>query len=112
MDAINGSRIMTRVQRMLALAACLGSIGALTPASVRAETSVATSPASEVDACNQAQYRMPAGATVRGFRINSSSIKGVQSFSCTVRWTTKAGAKPTGQPILFPNPISAPLFSL
>jgi hypothetical protein len=112
MGQLRSLPIMASVQRFLAVVGCLGGLGLLAPGAGHAETSTAVSAASEVDACNQAQYRMPAAATVRSFQINSSSQKGVNQFTCTVRWTTQAGVQPSGRPILFPSTIAIPLFSL
>jgi hypothetical protein len=103
---------MASVQQFIAVVGCIGSLGLLAPGAGHAETSTAVSATSEVDACNQAQYRMPAAATVRGFQLHSSSQQGVNQFTCTVRWTTKAGIQPSGRPILFPSTIAIPLFSL
>ena len=67
---------------------------------------------SEVDACNQAQYLMPAKATVQGFVLKTrTDSKGATRFSCRVNWTDKANAQPTDRPILFPSKVPQPVFA-
>jgi hypothetical protein len=56
---------------------------------------------SEVDSCNQAQYRMPANATATAMRL-STAIKGeYATFTCRVKWSLSPSARPTYRPILF-----------
>lgn len=56
---------------------------------------------SEVDSCNQAQYRMPANATATAMRL-STAIKGeYATFTCQVKWSLSPSARPTYRPILF-----------
>ena len=74
-------------------------------------TSEYSSPVSEVDACNQAQYLMPEKAVVQEFRYRVSSTKNGNSFICSVRWSDKASAQPTDRPILFPSRIRQPIFA-
>lgn len=66
---------------------------------------------SEVDACNQAQYLMPEKAVAQEFRLKSRDGKNGVSFHCAVRWSDKAGAKPSDRPILFPTRVPMPLFA-
>ena len=69
------------------------------------------SPISEVDACNQAQYLMPAKAMVQEFRFSSTSGKSGTNFRCSVRWSEGANAPSSNRPILFPNRIDQPIFA-
>ena len=56
---------------------------------------------SEVDSCNQAQYRMPANATATAMQA-SSVIKGeYATFTCRLKWSLLPSARPTYRPILF-----------
>ena len=82
---------------------------ALLPAQVRAESTRYSSPISEVDACNQAQYQMPEAAVVKGFRLNTRSDRQGNHFDCTVSWTRNSKASPTYAPITFPNRIAIPV---
>jgi hypothetical protein len=60
-----------------------------------------SSDVSEVDSCNQAQYRMPADATATAMRL-STAIKGeYATFTCRVKWSLSPSARPTYRPILF-----------
>ena len=60
-----------------------------------------SSDVSEVDSCNQAQYRMPANATATAMRL-STAIKGeYATFTCRVKWSLSPAARPTYRPILF-----------
>jgi len=60
-----------------------------------------SSDVSEVDSCNQAQYRMPADATATAMRL-STAIKGeYATFTCRVKWSLSPAARPTYRPILF-----------
>ena len=60
-----------------------------------------SSDVSEVDSCNQAQYRMPAHATATAMRL-STAIKGeYATFTCRVKWSLSPAARPTYRPILF-----------
>ena len=88
----------------------LGGLG-LTPTALAGSTTF-QSAISEVDACNQAQYQMPAKATVQGFVLKTRTDKsGAASFSCRVNWTEKATAQPTDRPILFPGKVRQPWFA-
>ena len=88
----------------------LGGLG-LAPAAL-AGSSTYQSAISEVDACNQAQYLMPAKATVQGFVLKTrTDSKGVTRFDCRVNWTDKANAQPTDRPILFPSKVRQPWFA-
>jgi len=88
----------------------LGGLG-LTPTALAGSTTF-QSAISEVDACNQAQYQMPAKATVQGFVLKTRTDKsGAASFSCRVNWTEKATAQPTARPILFPGKVRQPWFA-
>ena len=79
------------------------------PSPARADSSSFTSRISEVDACNQAQYRMPQRAVVQRFVLRTTrQLDGVH-FACTVDWSTAATAQPSGRPILFPSPVPIPL---
>ena len=95
---------------LLAAGLLLGGLG-LAPAALAGSTTV-QSAISEVDACNQAQYLMPAKATVQGFVLKTRSDQtGAISFSCRVNWTDKASAQPTDRPILFPGKVRQPWFA-
>jgi hypothetical protein len=88
----------------------LGGLG-LAPAALAGSTTY-QSAISEVDACNQAQYLMPAKATVQGFVLKTrTDSKGATRFSCRVNWTDKANAQPTDRPILFPSKVPQPVFA-
>jgi len=88
----------------------LGGLG-LAPAAL-AGSSTYQSAISEVDACNQAQYLMPAKATVQGFALKTrTDSKGVTRFDCRVNWTDQANAQPTDRPILFPSKVRQPWFA-
>ncbi|NDF61705.1 MAG: hypothetical protein EB136_01875 [Synechococcaceae bacterium WBB_3_034] len=88
----------------------LGGLG-LAPAAL-AGSSTYQSAISEVDACNQAQYLMPAKATVQGFVLKTrTDSKGVTRFDCRVNWTDQANAQPTDRPILFPSKVRQPWFA-
>lgn len=97
--------------RLLLVAPLLAAGLALAPQAAQAEWSSYSSAISEVDACNQTQYQMPDQATVQEFQLSSSQSGGQTTFVCKVRWSAQAGAQPTGRPILFPSPISIPLFA-
>ena len=95
---------------LLAAGLLLGGIG-LAPTALAGSTTY-QSAISEVDACNQAQYLMPAKATVQGFVLKTrTDSKGATRFSCRVNWTDKANAQPTDRPILFPGKVRQPLFA-
>ena len=79
------------------------------PVAGRADTSAFTSSISEVDACNQAQYLMPAKAVLQGFRLSRTPTKTEMRFTCTATWSTSVKPQPTYRPILFPAPVSIPL---
>ena len=96
----------------ISIAIGVGALSALLPAAGHAGSSRYTSGVSEVDDCNQAQYLMPAGAVPQGFQLGTSTRQGITSFSCQVRWSDRPGAQPTQRPILFPNRVAVPLFSL
>jgi hypothetical protein len=88
----------------------LGGLG-LAPAAL-AGSNTYQSAISEVDACNQAQYLMPAKATVQGFVLKTrTDSKGVTRFDCRVNWTDQANAQPTDRPILFPSKVRQPWFA-
>ena len=54
-----------------------------------------SSDVSEVDSCNQAQYRMPAHATAKAMRL-STAIKGeYATFTYRVKWSLAPAARPT-----------------
>lgn len=72
-------------------------------------TSSYTSRISEVDACNQAQYLMPDGATVQRFKLGNGRDKDGAMFLCAASWSTDSKATATNRPILFPNSIAIPL---
>jgi hypothetical protein len=95
--------------RPLICGALLGTGLMWLPTPSHAETSSYTSTISEVDACNQAQYRMPDRAVLQGFRLRTQQDKDGVRFACTVAWSSKAKAQPTNRPILFPSPVPIPL---
>ena len=95
---------------LLSAGLLLGGLG-LTPTALAGSTTF-QSAISEVDACNQAQYQMPAKATEQGFVLKTRTDKsGAASFSCRVNWTEKATAQPTDRPILFPGKVRQPWFA-
>lgn len=62
---------------------------------------VYSSDISEVDSCNQAQYRIPQNATVTAMNV-STGIRGVYgTFTCRVTWSLSPSVRPTYRPILF-----------
>jgi hypothetical protein len=72
-----------------------------TKAAPTSGTAEYSSVVSEVDSCNQAQYRMPANATATAMRV-SSVIKGeYATFTCRLKWSLSPSARPTYRPILF-----------
>ena len=64
---------------------------------------------SEVDACNQAQYQIPDGSVLQGFRFGTTVDKEGPLFQCTVSWSNNSKAAPTDRPILFPNSTHIPI---
>ena len=56
---------------------------------------------SEVDSCNQAQYRMPANATATAMRLSTAIQGEYATFTCRVNWSLSPAARPTYRPILF-----------
>ena len=64
-------------------------------------TSEYSSPVSEVDACNQAQYRMPPSAIVTAMRLSTAISGEYATFTCRVKWSLSPAARPTYRPILF-----------
>ena len=64
---------------------------------------------SEVDACNQGQYRIPERSVLQGFRYSMTTDQQGALFHCTVSWSNDSTATPSGRPILFPNPVRIPL---
>jgi hypothetical protein len=56
---------------------------------------------SEVDSCNQAQYRMPANATATAMRVSSVTKGEYAIFTCRLKWSLSPSARPTYRPILF-----------
>jgi hypothetical protein len=100
------------LKAVVSVAIGVAGLSALLPSAGLAGSSRYTSGVSEVDACNQAQYLMPAGAVLQGFQLDTSTRQGITSFSCQVRWSDRPGAQPTQRPILFPNRVAVPLFSL
>jgi hypothetical protein len=100
------------LKAVVSVAIGVTGLSALLPSAGLAGSSRYTSGVSEVDACNQAQYLMPAGAVLQGFQLGTATRQGITSFSCQVRWSDGPGAQPTQRPILFPSRIALPLFSL
>jgi hypothetical protein len=70
----------------------------VTPAQSPTEYS---SPVSEVDACNQAQYRMPPSAIVKAMRVSTAITGEYATFTCRVKWSLSPSTPPTYRPILF-----------
>jgi hypothetical protein len=70
----------------------------VTPAQSPTEYS---SPVSEVDACNQAQYRMPPSAIVKAMRVSTAITGEYATFTCRVKWSLSPATPPTYRPILF-----------
>lgn len=64
-------------------------------------TSEYSSPVSEVDACNQAQYRMPPSANVKAMRVSTAVSGEYATFTCRVKWSLAPATPPTYRPILF-----------
>ena len=56
---------------------------------------------SEVDSCNQAQYRIPPNATVTAMRVSTAITGEYGTFTCRVTWSLSPSARPTYRPILF-----------
>ena len=56
---------------------------------------------SEVDSCNQAQYRMPANATATAMRLSTAIQGEYATFTCRANWSLSPAALPTYRPILF-----------
>ena len=84
---------------LIALAAATGAVVA--PAAARADWVSYSSRLSEVDACNQAQYLVPQGATVTTMKVRQFNDKEGYGFTCKVRWSNSPKALPTRMPILF-----------
>ncbi|MBD2422048.1 hypothetical protein [Cyanobium sp. FACHB-13342] len=70
----------------------------VTPVNTTTEYS---SPVSEVDACNQAQYRMPPSAIVKAMRVSTAISGEYATFTCRVKWSLTPTTPPTYRPILF-----------
>lgn len=64
-------------------------------------TSEFRSPVSEVDACNQAQYRLPPAAIVTAMRVSTAISGEYATFTCRVKWSLSPATPPTYRPILF-----------
>ena len=100
---------MSRIAAFPCLLALYTTASLLAPCAAQAEAKAAptsgtveySSDVSEVDSCNQAQYRMPADATATAMRV-STAIKGeYATFTCRVKWSLSPAALPTYRPILF-----------
>ena len=100
---------MRRIAAFLFLLALCATASLLAPGAAQAEAKAAptsdtveySSDVSEVDSCNQAQYRMPADATATAMRL-STAIKGENAtFTCRVKWSLSPSARPTYRSILF-----------
>jgi hypothetical protein len=101
---------MSRIAAFPCLLALYTTASLLAPCAAQAEAKAAptsggtveySSDVSEVDSCNQAQYRMPADATATAMRV-STAIKGeYATFTCRVKWSLSPSARPTYRPILF-----------
>lgn len=91
---------MTRPLILLALWGAIGG-AALAVAPARAAVANYSSYVSEVDACNRAQLPLPATATVTGMRVRTGRQGNTVIYSCSVNWTDRSGATPSGKPILF-----------
>lgn len=87
--------------RLAALGLALTAGALLTPAAARADWVRYTSRVSEVDACNQAQYLVPEGATVTTMQVRQVTNKDGYGFTCRVKWSQSPQAQPTRMPILF-----------
>jgi ABC-type nitrate/sulfonate/bicarbonate transport system substrate-binding protein len=86
---------------LLAMAAATASAAAFAPAAARADWVNYSSRVSEVDACNQAQYLVPQGATVTTMKVRQFTDKQGYGFTCKVKWSQSPKAQPTRMPILF-----------
>lgn len=75
-----------------------GSAETVTPTRGSAEYS---SPISEVDACNQAQYRMPPSAMATAMQLSTAISGEYATFTCRVKWSLTPSTPPTYRPILF-----------
>ncbi|MEY4297752.1 MAG: hypothetical protein RLZZ423_931 [Cyanobacteriota bacterium] len=64
---------------------------------------------SEVDACNQAQYQIPAESVLQSFRFRTKTDQDGPLFQCTVRWSNNSKATPPDRPILFPHTTPIPI---
>ena len=93
------------MRRLLARLAALSLVAAagavLAPGAARANWVNYSSRVSEVDACNQAQYLVPQGATVTTMKVRQFSDKEGYGFTCKVKWSQSPKAQPTRMPILF-----------
>jgi hypothetical protein len=64
---------------------------------------------SEVDACNQAQYQIPAESVLQSFRFGTRTDQDGALFECTVHWSNNSKATPADRPILFPHSVHIPI---
>lgn len=94
---------------MLLRAGLLASALTIGAGAALAESSSFSSPISEVDACNQAQYRLPEKAVVQAFRLQTHTSKSGNAFHCTVRWSPSPTARASDRPILFPGHVTIPI---
>jgi hypothetical protein len=84
---------------VLSLLAATGAV--LAPGVARADWVNYSSRVSEVDACNQAQYQVPQGATVTTMTVRQFNDQQGYGFTCRVKWSQSPKAQPTRMPILF-----------
>ena len=96
-------------QRFLLTAGLLLGGLALAPTAAQAGWSNYTSAISEVDACNQAQYQIPAESVLQSFRFGTRTDQDGALFECTVHWSNNSKATPADRPILFPHSVHIPI---
>ena len=93
---------MRRIAAFPCLLAVCTTASLLAPCAAQAGGTVEySSGVSEVDSCNQAQYRMPAHATATAMRLSTAIQGEYATFTCRVKWSLSPAARPTYRPILF-----------
>ena len=89
------------IQRGILLVLAAATTAAFAPVAARADWVNYSSRVSEVDACNQAQYLVPQGATVTTMKVGQFTDKQGYGFTCKVKYSQSPKAQPTRMPILF-----------
>lgn len=93
--------MLRRSARLAAVSLAVASGAVLAPVAARADWVTTGSRVSEVDACNQAQYLVPQGATVTTMKVSQFTDQQGYGFICKVKWSNAPLAQPTRMPILF-----------